>query len=863
MELVKGVPITDFCDQNRLTPRERLELFVPVCQAVQHAHQKGIIHRDLKPSNILVALHDTTPVVKVIDFGIAKALGQGLTDTTLFTGLAQMVGTPLYMSPEQAGHSSMDVDTRSDIYSLGVLLYELLTGTTPFTAEHFGRAGYDEIRRIIREEEPPRPSTRLSELKDTLPMISAQRHTEPGKLTKLVRGELDWIVMKALEKDRNRRYETANALARDLQRYLADEPVRACPPSAGYRLKKFVRRNKGPVLAAGLVLLTLVVGVIGTTWGLFRADQERQDAVKARIAETERAEEVQKRLAQVERGAAIMASVFQEVDPKAEAKEGVTLRVLLGRRLAEAAHQLEGEAVGDPLVVARLQHLLGCSLGELGHPEQAEDALVRALRTRERSLGADDLDTVTTQHSLALVYWRRGKYSQAEALGKKVIEVRVTRLGPDHVDTLSAKNNLGLVYLSQKKLTLAEPLLKEVVEGRTARLGAEALETIISKNNLAGVYRTMGDDAQAETLLNEVVAASTKLRPKHPDTLTYKNNLAEFYESQKKYAQAQEMFAEVVTDQATQLGPAHRNTLLAKNNLASIYARQGKYAQAEVLFQAVLDAQIATLEVDHPNTLLSKGNLAFVYRAQEKYAQAEPLYRALVTAYTARLGADDPKTLLTKSSLAGVYTKLGRDAEAEPLLKEAVDGAMARLQLGHQDTQKYIDALADLHERRGMPGASESNLRELAEHVRKTAGGEAPAYATRLGQLARNLLLQGKCTQAEPILRECLAIRRGKQPVAWETFPMQSLLGAALLGQQKYADAEQHLVQGYQGMKEGEKNRGPAFLSPQDKRHRAEALEWLVQLYDAWGKAEAAANWRKELAAHSKATEQIVKPTDK
>src|SRR5438445_176101 len=406
MELVHGIPITRYCDENRLTPRERLELFVPVCQAIQHAHQKGIIHRDIKPTNVMITLYDGKPVPKVIDFGVAKAIEQKLTERTLFTQYGTMVGTLEYMSPEQAEMSALGVDTRSDIYSLGVLLYELLTGNTPLTHKRVREAAYAELLRRMREEEPPRPSTRLSDSGEALASISAQRHMEPAKLTKLVRGELDWIVMKTLEKDRNRRYETAHGFAADVQRYLADEPVQACPPSTWYRLRKFARRNKGRVTAGLALAALLVLGTAGTSVGLGRALQAEKLATDRLIEVTREKERATTAKMEAKDEAAIAKAVndFLQDDLLAEAapdKNARNKKVTVEEVLGRAASRIAGKFDQQPLIEAAIRLTIGDTYLKLGNFSAAQPHLQRAWDLRRRLLGDEHPDTLISMNSLA------------------------------------------------------------------------------------------------------------------------------------------------------------------------------------------------------------------------------------------------------------------------------------------------------------------------------------------------------------------------------------------------------------------------------------------------------------------------------
>ena len=478
MELVKGIPITEYCDAHRLDLNARLELFRQVCSAVQHAHQKGIIHRDLKPSNILVEAHDDKPVPKVIDFGLAKATsGLRLTEQSLFTAFGSVAGTPLYMAPEQASFNALDVDTRADIYALGVILYELLTGSTPIARESMRQAALDEMLRVIRDVEPPTPSSRIS-TSEALATLAANRHVEPARLSRLVRGDLDWIAMKALAKERERRYASAVGLADDLERYLHHEPVSAGPPTAAYRLRKFVRRNRVQVASAGLVLLALGLGVVGTTLGLFEARRQQG------IADDQR-RQAEKRLSQVAKMNDILGSIFRDLDPANAAKEGKPLTAVLGERLDRATAEIEGEATGDPLTVARMQMTLGLSQLGLGYPERAMALFTKARTTFTAELGPDHPETLWSMANLGVSYWLAGQNERALKLREETLPLQKAKLGPDHPDTLASMNNLATSYAAAGQTDRALKLREESLALTKAKLGPDHPGTLWSMANLA------------------------------------------------------------------------------------------------------------------------------------------------------------------------------------------------------------------------------------------------------------------------------------------------------------------------------------------------------------------------------------------
>jgi serine/threonine protein kinase/Tfp pilus assembly protein PilF len=626
MDLVKGVSITRYCDEHHLTPRQRLELFIPVCQAVQHAHQKGVIHRDLKPSNVLVAVYDGKPVPKVIDFGMAKAAGQQLTEQTLVTGFGAIVGTLEYMSPEQAEINQLDIDTRSDIYSLGVLLYELLAGSPPFTKKDLERAGILEMLRVIREQEPSKPSTKLSTA-EGLPTLAANRGTEPSKLTRLVRGELDWIVMKSLEKDRNRRYETANSFAMDVQRYLEDEAVQACPPTAAYRLRKFARKNRELIGAAGLFTLLLATGAGVSAWQAVRARTAEKDALVARDGEAEQRQQAEKSEA---RAKAVLKffqdKVLSAARPKGQ-EGGLGKDATLRDALDQAEPEIAKSFADKPVVEASIRNTLGVSYWYLGENDLAVQQQERALALLRQELGPEHPDTVGIMNDLGIVLHTLGKYQEAQKLFAEAVDVKRRTLGPEDPITLRSVNNLANILAEQGHFEEASRLAKQTLQIQSRKLGPEDIFTLRSAYNLAIMLHHLGEFEESRQRFVDALEILRRVHgPEHQDTLRVMNSLGELSFDQGRLADAQKLFEQALEGQKRILGAKDAETITTMSNLADALRARGQLKEARKLSEEAIELHRRILGREHPYTLVAATVLANVLRDQGQFAEARTLY---------------------------------------------------------------------------------------------------------------------------------------------------------------------------------------------------------------------------------------------
>jgi tRNA A-37 threonylcarbamoyl transferase component Bud32 len=719
MEYVKGVPITEYCDAARLSVPERLHLFAQVCQAVQHAHQKGIIHRDLKPSNLLVAPYDDKPVPKIIDFGLAKAMHQSLTERTLHTAHETVLGTPLYMSPEQAQLNNLDVDTRSDIYSLGVLLYELLTGTTPLEKARFKQAAWDEIRRLIREDEPPRPSMRLSSTA-TLPSLAAVRQSEPARLPKLVRGDLDWIVMKALEKDRTRRYETANGFAMDIQRYLSGEPVQAAPPSAAYRMRKFARKHRAGLATAAAIALLLVAGIAVSSWQAFRATRAEGRALAAASAErtAKNAEADERRKAETAAAAekaarqraetaeadakhdlakfeAINAFLTNDLLTQAEpANNAVEDKVTLLEILDRAAEKVETRFADQPELEQSLRLTIMKTYHGLASWKKAETQ-ARAVLDLLQKRKPDSSQVHQAESELAHMLHHAGQWDAgALELAETAVKGLECTTGPDSAATLTALCHLATIYRDAGRLREAITLLERVRDAELTRLGPEHPDTLITLSNLARMYSTAGRLPEAIALLERVRdVLMARLGLDHPDTLTTLDNLAAAYKEAGKFQEAIALFERVRDAELTRFGPEHPRSLTTLNNLATAYVKVGRFQEAIALFERVRDGLIATLGPDHPDTLGVLGNLAGEYQRAGEYPEAIALFERVRDGLSDKLGPDHPDILATLHELARAYWSTHQLDKSVPLYEDVLKRREARLGPEHPDTLMTLSNL--------------------------------------------------------------------------------------------------------------------------------------------------------------------------
>jgi serine/threonine protein kinase len=722
MEYVEGLPITEYCDHHKLMIEQRLNLFSQVCHAVYHAHQKGIIHRDIKPSNILVTTQEDQVVPKMIDFGVAKAVSQPLTERTLFTEHGQLFGTPEYMSPEQADPGSEDIDTRSDVYSLGVLLYVLLTGCLPFDSDTLREGGVEHIRRIILETNPKTPSTRLAGLGDEAGKVAESRGTEVASLTRRLKKELEWIPLKAMRRDRNERYRSPSELADDVENYLKGAPLIAGPPSAMYRLKKTVRRHKA--LVAG-VAAVLIVSLIGTVVSLiFALGQARARA-------------------QAQATADFFGEIFTDSDPYHKLGQELTIQSLL----ETASGKLdEGRFSDEPLIEASTRHTLGKTYLSLSEFQAAKPHLVRALHIYRDELGEDNQKTLRFMLDFAGLLYRQDRHQEAEELARKAVDISRRAFGEEDPLTLDAMIVLGmqlredgrlneaypvlshvleksrrvfgedtlitaaamahvaLLHSGKGQYDTAEQMLEKVVEIRRRLLGEEHQTTLATMNCLATAYRRRGRYKKSERLYTETIRLKKKIWSEdNIHTLVSMNGLAGLYTDQDRYVDANELFTKVLEGYLLRYDgkQEHRRIIESMNGLGVLRTKQGLYDDANDLLVRALKSGRQRMYPDHPNTLESMNELAVLRTKQKRYTEAEELFEEALEARTRKFGDDHPDTLETKNDLAVLYTEQSRYDEVEKLLRAAVEGRSLKLGDAHPHTQESIKNLIEVYDARG------------------------------------------------------------------------------------------------------------------------------------------------------------------
>jgi tetratricopeptide (TPR) repeat protein/tRNA A-37 threonylcarbamoyl transferase component Bud32 len=652
MELVQGVPITEYCDQNKLSLRERLDLFLPVCKAIQSAHQKGVIHRDIKPSNVLVTLHYGDPMPKVIDFGVAKATSMKLTEKTVFTQFGTMIGTPAYMSPEQAEMSSMDVDTRTDVYSLGVLLYELLTGSTPLPQERLRSLAFGQLQKVIAEDEPQKPSTRLSTLEGREKTAVAQkRGLKVEIIDGALRGDLDWIVMKCLEKDRRRRYDTVNGLAMDIDRHLSNEAVLARPPSAAYLFQKAFRRHRAGFLGVAAVLVALSLGLGFATW----------QAVRARRAEAE----ALRRRANAEAIARFMIEVFQSPDPE---RSGNSFTV--AEALGAATARLDKDLAEMPELRTSLQTTVGDTYDAIGLPRDAVPLRQRTLEFHRRQSGPEAPVTLTAMSALAHSLFRSHQHAEALRLYRELLDTQRRLRGPESDEALAAAEALSYVLAGDGQVPAAIGMEESCLEIRKRRFGPEHPSTLRILGNLGVHYRSTGRTAEGAALNQQVLELRRKvLGPENPDTLLAIANLAANYYADGRHEEAFTLQSELIHLRRKVLGPGHPQTLMAMHYQA--YFEQGRNPELAIqLHREVLALRRKHFAPEHPELIISAHYLALACVQAGRHEEALSVREEVVALRRKANGLNHPHTVDALANLAASYFRAGRQAEAIALLEE-------------------------------------------------------------------------------------------------------------------------------------------------------------------------------------------------